>query len=267
MSSTEQLKIVIAGGGTAGWMAAALFARFLGECADIALVESDAIGTVGVGEATIPQIHNLILGLGLDQAEFMRATNASFKLGIEFVDWQRPGQSYIHSFGTTGRAVGLIPFRQLWLRGRDLGVAADYGAYGVNVAAARAGRFGLNQGQGRPELAYAYHFDASLLAKLLREYAEERGVTRIEGKIAKVERDASSGNIAALLMEDQRCVGGDLFIDCTGFASLLLGKTLAVDFTDWSEWLPCNSAWAVPTEGGDAFRPYTQSMARPAGWQ
>src|SRR6478672_8289969 len=176
MARSSPLDIVIAGGGTAGWVAAATFARFLGNRASITLVESDEIGTVGVGEATIPQIHNLIVGLGLDQADFLRRTNATFKLGIEFTNWLGEGTSYIHSFGTTGRGVGLIPFRQLWLRGRGLGVAEPLGDYAFNIVAARLGRMATNAGSGTvPDLAYAYHFDASLFAAMLRRYAEERG--------------------------------------------------------------------------------------------
>src|SRR5437763_16066082 len=160
MSQSSRLDIVIAGGGTAGWVAAATFARFLGNRASITLVESDEIGTVGVGEATIPQIHNLILGLGLDQAEFLRATNATFKLGIEFDGWNGEDSNYTHSFGYTGRGVGLIPFRQLWLRGRGLGVAGGLGDYNLNIAAARLGRMATNAGAGTiPDLAYAHHFD------------------------------------------------------------------------------------------------------------
>lgn len=260
--------IVIAGGGTAGWMAAAIFARFLGNAASITLVESDEIGTVGVGEATIPQIHNLIIGLGLDQAEFVRRTNGTFKLGIEFVDWLHDGHRYIHSFGQVGRGVGLIPFRQLWLRGRGLGVAGDFGDYSFNIAAARLGRMTTSAGAGAnlPDLAYAYHFDASLFGAMLRDYAEERGVTRVEGKIATVER-GDNGDIDALMLEGERRVEGNFFIDCTGFRSLLLGGALGVPFEDWSHWLPCDTALAVPCESSDAFRPYTQSLARPAGWQ
>src|ERR1043165_8038102 len=154
MSQTSPLEIVIAGGGTAGWVAAATFARFLGNRATITLIESDEIGTVGVGEATIPQIHNLIVGLGLEQADFVRRTNATFKLGIEFADWTGEGQSYIHSFGSTGRGVGLIPFRQLWLRGRGLGVAGDFGDYSFNIAAARLGKMAKNApSKTIPELA------------------------------------------------------------------------------------------------------------------
>ena len=250
-------------------MAAATCSRFLGNAASITLVESDEIGTVGVGEATIPQIHNLIIGLGLDQAEFLRRTNGSFKLGIEFVDWRRVGHRYIHSFGQVGRGVGLIPFRQLWLRGRSLGVAGDFGDYSHNIAAARLGRMALRDGAGGhlPDLAYAYHFDASLFGAMLRDYAEARGVRRIEGKIQRVEQDPQSGDIRSLMLDRERRVDGNFFFDCTGFRSLLLGQTLDVPYIDWSQWLPCDSALAVPCTSSDAFRPYTQSMARPAGWQ
>jgi tryptophan 7-halogenase len=269
MSEVPRLELVIAGGGTAGWLAAATLARFLGNCASITLVESEEIGTVGVGEATIPQIHNLLIGLGLDQREFLRRTNASFKLGIEFVDWLRKGESYIHSFGAVGRGVGLIQFRQLWLRARGLGVAADYGQYSYNVEAARQGRFATGDGQGAaiPDLAYAYHLDATLFAGMLRDYAEDLGVKRVEGRIEAVDRDATTGDLTALRLEGQRMVAGTLFIDCTGFRSLLLGGALEVPFVDWSNWLPCDTALAVPSKTGAKFRPYTQSLAHPAGWQ
>jgi tryptophan halogenase len=268
MTRFSPIDIVIAGGGTAGWVAAATFARFLGNRASIILVESDEIGTVGVGEATIPQIHNLINGLGLDQAEFLRATNGTFKLGIEFDGWNGEGSNYIHSFGYTGRGVGLIPFRQLWLRGRGLEVAGDFGDYSFNIAAARRGKMATNAGSGTvPDLAYAYHFDASLFAKMLRGYAEERGVQRVEGMILDVERNATSGDVEALLLNGERRVPGNLFIDCTGFRSILLGKALGVGYLDWSQWLPCNSALAVPCQSSEAFRPYTQAMSRKAGWQ
>jgi tryptophan halogenase len=269
MTDPTSLDIVIAGGGTAGWTAAAILARFLGNRATITLVESDAIGTVGVGEATIPQIHNLIIGLGLDQAEFLRRTNATFKLGIEFSDWLRPGHRYIHSFGQVGRGVGLIPFRQLWLRGRHLGVAGDYGDYSYNVAATRLGRFATTDGRdSKPtELAYAYHFDAALFAQMLRDYAEEKGVRRIEGLIEQVERDGETGDIRALRLDRDREIAGSFFIDCTGFRSLLLGDALGVPFVDWRRFLPCDTALAVPSETRPELRPYTQSMARPAGWQ
>ena len=246
MSPQRRLSIVIAGGGTAGWMAAAALSRFLGRAAEITLIESEMIGTVGVGEATIPQIHNLIIGLGLDQTDFVRLTNATFKLGIEFAGWTGEGQSYMHSFGQTGRQVGLIPFRQLWLRGRSLGVAEEFGEYGFNIAAARRGRMATDTASNTvPELIYAYHFDASLFAQMLRHYAEEHGVRRVEGMIVDVERDGESGDIAALKLNGERRVPGTFFIDCTGFRSLLLGKTLGVPYLDWSHWLPCDSALAV----------------------
>jgi tryptophan 7-halogenase len=269
MSEVPRLEFVIAGGGTAGWIAAATMARFLGDCASITLIESDEIGTVGVGEATIPQIHNLLIGLGIDQREFLQRTNASFKLGIEFVDWLRKGESYIHSFGAVGRGVGLIQFRQLWLRARDMGVAADFGEYSYNVAAARQGRFSAGAGQdsATPDLGYAYHLDANLFAGMLRDYAEDLGVKRIEGRIEAVDRHATTGDITALRLDGQRTVAGKFFIDCTGFRSLLLGGALEVPFVDWSHWLPCDTALAVPSQSGAKFRPYTQSLAHPAGWQ
>jgi tryptophan 7-halogenase len=269
MSEVPRLEFVIAGGGTAGWIAAATLARFLGDCASITLVESDEIGTVGVGEATIPQIHNLLIGLGIEQRDFLQRTNASFKLGIEFVDWLRQGESYIHSFGSVGRGVGLIQFRQLWVRGRGLGVAADFGRYSYNVEAARQGRFacGNEKGGTAPDLAYAYHLDATLFAGMLREYAEGLGVQRVEGRIETVARDANTGDITALRLEGNRLVAGTIFIDCTGFRSLLLGGALEVPFIDWSHYLPCDTALAVPSESGGKFRPYTQSLAHTAGWQ
>lgn len=269
MNEPSRLEFVIAGGGTAGWIAAATLARFLGDCASITLVESDAIGTVGVGEATIPQIHNLLIGLGIDQTEFLQRTHASFKLGIEFVDWLHQGESYIHSFGQVGRGVGLIPFRQLWLRAHALGTAGDFGDFSFNIAAARSGRFAIGKSNDAAgsELAYAYHFDASLFADQLRDYATERGVRRVEGRIVAVERDSDNGDIAGLQLDGARHIPGNFFIDCTGFRSLLLGDALQVPYVDWTHWLPCDTALAMPTQSGPNFRPFTQSLARPAGWQ
>lgn len=269
MTVPPRYEFVIAGGGTAGWVAAATLARFLGQCASITLVESDEIGTVGVGEATIPQIHNLLIGLGLDQGEFLAKTGASFKLGIEFDGWRRSGASYLHSFGKVGRGVGLIPFRQLWLRGRGLGVAGDYGDYSYNVAGAREGKFAIGStgASSIPDLAYAYHLDANLFAAMLRDYATGLGVKRVEGRITGIERCAESGNLTALQLEGERRVSGNLYLDCTGFRSLLLGQELSVPYIDWKHYLPCDTALAVPSAPGPVFRPYTQSIARPAGWQ
>lgn len=249
-------------------MAAALLSRFL-DGTRITLVESEVIGTVGVGEATIPQIHLFNTALGLDEAEFLRETKATFKLGIEFDGWLEPGHRYMHAFGFMGRAAGIIPFRQLWHRAHADGFAEEFGAYSFNEVAARMGRMSIAPPRDNAVagLVRAYHFDASLFANYLRKHAEKRGVERIEGKIEKVERDGESGDIAALLLEGDRRIAGDFFIDCTGFRSLLVGQTLGVPFKDWSNYLPCNRALAVPCARSDAFRPYTQSLARKAGWQ
>ena len=249
-------------------MAAATLARFLGPTFRISLVESDAIGTIGVGEATIPQIHLYLSALGIDEGEFLAATNATFKLGIEFQNWAAPGHSYMHAFGPVGRGSGITPFRQLWSRARAEGKADEFGAYSLNEVTARAGRMAGSDGRPSaiPDLAYAYHFDASLLAKYLRGYAEQRGVVRIEGMIDAVERDAESGDITFLTLDRERRVAGDLFIDCTGFRGLLM-NALGVAYQDWSNFLPCDRALAVPCARSDSFRPFTQSIAHRAGWQ
>jgi tryptophan halogenase len=267
MSEASQGRIVIAGGGTAGWMAAAALSRFLGKT-PITLVESEAIGTVGVGEATIPQIHLFVGSLGIHEADIVRETKATYKLGIEFVDWLEPGHHYMHAFGLVGRAVGIVPFRQLWHRARAEGVAEDFGHYYLNEVAARMGRMAIldNAQSTAFGLVHAYHFDASLFAAFLRRYAEERGVERVEGRIESVER-TETGDIGALLLDGERKVEGSFFVDCTGFRSLLLGQALGVGFRDWSNFLPCDRALAVPCSRSDAFRPYTQSLARKAGWQ
>ncbi len=262
-------RMVIAGGGSAGWMAAAALARFLPQGWHITLVESDAIGTVGVGEATIPQIALFNAGLGINEADFLKATQGSYKLGIEFAGWGAPGESYLHAFGLVGRPLGLLPFHQYWLRARSAGKAGPLGHYVFNDVAARAGRFGRS---GRsdgpvPELVTAYHFDAGLYAAYLRQYAEARGVVRVEGIIEHVERDGQSGDIAALMLNGERRVEGDFFIDCTGFGGRLIAQELGVGFDDWSRWLPCDRAWAVPCARVDPVIPYTRATARQAGWQ
>ena len=269
MAEPRITEIVIAGGGSAGWMTAAALSRFLERGYRITLVESDAIGTVGVGEATIPQIHRFNAGLGIDEAQFLAATKGTIKLGIEFVDWLRPDQRYMHAFGTVGRGLGLVPFHHYWARARAAGQADDYGAYSYNETAARSGRFA--KGDGRPsaipDLTYAYHFDAGLYAAMLREFAEARGVVRIEGAIASFDKDGETGDLTALVMADSRRIEGQLFIDCTGFRGMLIGEGMGSAYHDWSNFLPCDRALAVPCERSDAFRPYTQSIARPAGWQ
>ena len=266
--TTDRLQsLVILGGGTAGWMAAAALARFAPHLA-ITLVESEAIGTVGVGEATIPQIRLFNTALGLDEGEFLRETRGSFKLGIEFEGWTRAGESYMHAFGPVGQAAGLLPFHHYWLRAKQLGFAQPLGRYSANELAARAMRVQYgSRPTNAPELPYAYHFDAALYAAFLRRYAEARGVARVEGKVASVERDGESGDILALHLEGECRITGDFFIDCSGFRGLLIEGELAAGYEDWTQWLPCDRAVAVPCASGGDFTPFTRSTARAAGWQ
>ncbi|KLE33333.1 tryptophan halogenase family protein [Aurantiacibacter gangjinensis] len=258
---------VIAGGGTAGWMAAAALSRFTPPGTRIVLVESDAIGTVGVGEATIPQIHNFNRALGFDEREFLRATRGTFKLGIEFDGWLRAGERYMHAFGPIGRAHGLLPFQHYWIRARQLGFAKPLSAYSLNETAARQMRMQKGRTSVGIELPYAYHFDAGLYAAFLRDFAEARGVRRVEGVIASVERDGESGDITALALNDGERIEGTFFIDCTGFRALLIGEAMEARFDDWSAYLPCNRAITVPCEGVAEITPYTRATARKAGWQ
>ena len=266
--TVDRRTIVIAGGGSAGWMTAAALSRFLPPHWRVRLVESEAIGTVGVGEATIPQIRTFNHALGLDEDAFLRATGGTFKLGIEFVGWSRPGERYMHAFGDVGRQSGLLSFHQRWLRAGTEGEVPPLGAFSLNEAAARAGR--MQRGRPRtaamlPDMPYAFHFDAALYAALLRRFAEERGVERVEGRITGVARDGE--HVAALLLEGERRIDGDLFVDCTGFRALLIGETMQVGFDDWSRWLPCDRALAVPcARVGDPV-PYTRATAHDAGWQ
>ena len=268
--SDEPVTIVIAGGGTAGWMTAAALGHLLEGGYRIRLVESDEIGTVGVGEATIPQIRLFNEALGLDEDAFLRATGGTFKLGIEFVDWLRPGHRYMHAFGDVGRDVGLLPFRHYWRRARALGLAKPLDAYSLNEIAARAGRMhrgGPLTGPTIPAMPYAFHFDAGLYAGYLRRFAERRGVDRREGRIAGVERDGETGDVAALVLADGERIAGNLFIDCTGFRGLLIGETLGAGYEAWDRWLPCDRALAMPSEPEEAPVPYTRATARAAGWQ
>jgi tryptophan halogenase len=269
-SSTEQQqrkpirRIVIAGGGTAGWMAAAGLSKALGRRLDIRLIESDEIGTVGVGEATIPTLMNFHSLLEINEQEFMAATSATFKLGISFENWRALGQDYIHSFGLTGTDHWMAGFQHFWHKGRQRELAGEYGDYCLELKAAQAQRFAHLPRNG---MNYAYHLDASRYAKFLRTFAESFGVRRIEAKIAKVETDAVSGDISALRLDSGELVEGDLFIDCTGFRALLIGEAMQVAYADWSEWLLCDSAIAVQTESTGPALPYTRSIAREAGWQ
>ncbi len=270
MENRNIRSIVIAGGGSAGWMAAAALAKALGGLARITLVESEEIGTVGVGEATIPVIQLFNAVLGIDEGEFLRATQGTIKLGIEFVDWRRPGQRYFHPFGRYGDDFGMTPFHQHWLRARALGDATPIEAYSLTHQAAQAGKFAKPTANSPPvftTFSYAYHFDAGLYARYLRGYAEARGVERIEGMIAATELDPESGDIAAVTLRDGRRILGDLFIDCTGFRALLIGEALGVGYDDWSAMLPVDRALAVPTARTGPPTPFTRATAREAGWQ
>lgn len=270
MSGEAVQKLVIVGGGTAGWIAAASFAKLLGKNLDIELVESDSIGTVGVGEATIPQIIRLNGILGLDEREFVRETQGTFKLGIEFVDWGKLGSSYLHTFGEAGMAFANVGFLHHWLRAQKSGHDKDLWHYSLHRLAADQGKFAkLDRvgNTGLAGLAYAYHFDATSYAHYLRKYAEERGVVRSEGIVRSVSRDAETGDIEAITLEDGTEIVGQFFIDCTGFRSLLLGQELDVAYQDWSQWLPCNRAQAVPSERLETLAPYTRATAKAAGWQ
>jgi tryptophan halogenase len=257
-------KVVIAGGGTAGWCVAAGLVSQLGPLLDITLVESEAIGTVGVGEATIPTIRSFHHLLGLDEREFMRATQASFKLGIGFENWARLNDRYIHSFGRIGKSTWMGDFHHYWLAAKSEGFGGEVGDYCFELQAAKAGKFALSD---KVEINYAYHFDAGLYGGFLRKYSEARGVKRIEGKIARVEQDPETGFIRSLVMESGERADGDLFIDCTGFRGLLIEQTLKAGFEDWGHWLRCDSALAVQTPLVGPAPPYTRAIARQAGWQ
>jgi len=264
-------RVVILGGGTAGWMAAAAAARFLDDGQRrITLVESDAIGTVGVGEATIPPIRAFNAMLGINEGEFLRTTGATFKLGIEFIGWDTGADRYFHPFGQHGRDLDGIAFHQLWLKLRREAGIGTLDEYAAAAVLAREGRFAPPAADPQSPfhaLAYAYHFDAGLYAAFLRRRAEAGGVERIEGEVARVERDGETGHVRALRLGDGRRVEGDLFVDCSGFRSLLLGEAMGVDYHDWSHWLPCDRAIAVPTARAGPLLPFTRATAHPAGWQ
>jgi tryptophan halogenase len=257
-------QVVIAGGGTAGWITAFALVKQLGALVEITLVESDEIGTVGVGESVIPTARTFHEYMGIDEADFVRATGSTFKLGISFEDWAREGDRYIHSFGTIGRSTWMVDFHHFWLRARELGAAADIGDYCLEHEAAAAGRFGPSK---QVPLNYAYHLDAGLYGQYLRGLAENAGVRRVEGKIAEVRQNGESGAIEALVLDSGTVVEGDLFIDCTGFRALLIGKALGVGFEDWSHWLPTDSALAVQTRAVEPPLPYTRAVAHGAGWR
>jgi len=257
-------KVVIAGGGTAGWLAACGLSTRLKGLVEVTLVESEAIGTVGVGEASIPPMRNFHRLMDVDEQEFMRATQATFKLGIVFDNWGEQGQSYIHSFGQIGQESWMAEFHQFWLEAKAQGFGGSLGDYCLELQAAWAGKFAAGKEAG---LNYAYHLDASRYARYLRERSERAGAKRIEGKITQVQKDPQTQEIQALELDDGRRIEGDLFIDCTGFRALLIGDALGIDYEDWSHWLASDSAVAVQTTTDEPPPPYTRAIAHPSGWQ
>ena len=266
---TTPLRIVIVGGGSAGWMCAAACAQVLHpERYSITLIESDEIGTVGVGEATLPALRDFNELLGVDEAQFMRETQGTFKLGIEFRGWDRPGESYVHPFGAFGELWGGVEFQHFWLRARQQGMnPPPLEEFSTAVIACRRNAFDFPSATTvlSTFYGYAYHFDAGLYADFLRRWSRARGVTRIEGQVVQVAQ-AENGDIASLKLKSGQQIGGDFFIDCSGFRSLLLGDRLQVPWEDWSHWLPCDRAWAVPCERSEDFTPYTRSTAQRGGW-
>jgi len=267
----KNLRIVIVGGGASGWMTAAALAKVLQGQYSITLVESEEIGIVGVGEATIPMIQLFNRLLDLDENEFMRLTQGSFKLGIEFVNWARLGHRYIHGFGVVGQETPSVDFHHYWLKHHLAGKAGPLENYSINTAACLQNKF-MRPRLDAPnsplsQIAYAFHFDASLYAKFLRGYGEERGVRRVEGRIVDVLQRADDGHVTGLTLASGQQVDGDFFIDCSGFRALLIEGTLKTGFEDWSHWLLCDRAVAVPCASVKELTPYTRSTARQAGWQ
>ena len=257
-------RVVIAGGGTAGWVVAAALGRLLGPLLEISLVESDEIGTIGVGESTIPTARTFHHLLAIDEREFMRDTQSSFKLGIAFENWGAIGDRYLHSFGRIGKSTWMGDFQHLWLQAKAAGHAGDIGDYCFELQAAEAGKFATSD---RMEINYAYHLDASAYARFLRRFSEALGVRRVEGKITGVEQHPETGFILALNLASGERLEGDLFIDCTGFRGLLIEQALEAGYEDWSHWLPTDTGLAVQTASVGPAVPYTRAIAHDAGWQ
>jgi tryptophan halogenase len=271
MNEAGKLDVVIVGGGTSGWMTAAAMSQVLRGRYNIKLVESDEIGTIGVGEATIPMIALFNSMLQIDEDEFMRETQASFKLGIEFVNWGRLGDRYIHGFGSIGQEVWTVDFHQYWLKQYLAGKAPDLDKFSINTAACAQNKF-MRPRLDMPKsplshIRYAFHFDATLYARYLRKYAEQRGVQRVEGRITTVQQREGDGFVTSVTLQSGQVIEGDLFIDCSGFRALLIEGALKTGWDDWSHWLPCDRAVAVPCASSGALTPYTRATARAAGWQ
>ncbi|HWD68290.1 MAG TPA: tryptophan halogenase family protein [Caulobacteraceae bacterium] len=270
-ANTPIRRVTIVGGGTAGWMTAALLSNYLTPAYEIRLIESDEIGTIGVGEATIPAIRTYNTLAGIDQTEMVRATQATFKLGIELVNWREIGHSYIHGFGKIGQDLMWLHTHQLWLKWSKMGEAKDFDHYALNCLAARQNRFCLPNpklvNSPMADIDYAFHFDASLYARFLRQRSEAQGVERIEGKVVSVSQRPGDGFIDRVRLEDGREIGGDLFIDCSGMRGLLIGQTLGVPYESWSQWLLCDRALAVPSTRVSPLTSYTRATAHGSGWQ
>ncbi|MGV6820335.1 MAG: tryptophan halogenase family protein [Parvularcula sp.] len=270
MTDRTLRSIAIVGGGSAGWMTAAAIVNAVGDACKIRLIESDAIGIVGVGEATIPPIKIFNQQLGIDEATFVRATQGTFKLGIEFTNWRELGESYFHPFGSYGVDFDSVPLHYYWLRERAHGYQTALDEHSMAWGLAKRNRFGMPQNDPRNVLStydYAYHFDAALYGQFLRQYSEQRGVLRTEGRVDYVHRNPDTGHIEALQLDSGESIAADFFIDCTGFRGLLIEDTLKTGYKEWSKWLPCDRAAAIPTTNTENLLPYTRSIAREAGWQ
>ncbi|MBB3799813.1 tryptophan halogenase [Xanthomonas arboricola] len=264
MTQAQIRKVVIAGGGTAGWIAACALSHQFRNLLDITLIESEQIGTVGVGESTVPPIRTFHRFLQIDEQEFLREVAGTFKLSISFEHWLRQGERYIHPFGITGQSTLVCAFHHLWLESQRRGMRGSFGDYCLETVASREDRFALPR---EPAVNYAYHLDAALYARFLRTRSEACGVQRIEGRIQQVTQHPGSGDVASLVLEDGQAIAGDLFIDCSGFRGLLIEQTLHTGYEDWSHWLPCDRAVAVQTEALGPPVPYTRAIAHEAGWR
>lgn len=266
--NTNINKVVVIGGGTAGWMSAALIKRVLGGAVEVELVESETIGIVGVGEATIPPIQHVNSVLGLDEAEFLRETKSTMKLAIRFENWRVQGEKYYHTFGAPGKSQAFCHFHHFWTRAQQAGYKTNLWDYDLNYLCAEAGKFVKLQVEDKMwEMPYAYHFDASLYGAFLRKYSEKRGVKRTEGLVEQVNINAENGHVESLVLKGGKVIEGDLFIDCSGIRGLLIHKKLGTGYEDWSHWLPCDRAMAVPSERFEKTVPYTRAIAHSAGWQ
>ncbi len=277
MDQTIIKNIVIVGGGTSGWMTAAMLAKLFKKQLNITLIESDTIGTIGVGEATIPPLQIFNSVLGISEKDFTKATQATYKLGIEFENWHQQGDAYMHAFGNIGRDLGFTSFHHYWLsaqahcgqQNQSTFNAKDFWQYSLNYQAAKHNKFQPIQSIAQAQMSgitHAYHFDASLYANLLRQYSIQRGVVRVEGTITSTQL-TNDGAIDSVTLQNGDCINGDLFIDCSGFSALLIEKALGIEYENWQHWLPCDSAYAVPCESTSPLTPYTKATAHDAGWQ